>query len=175
MSKTALFVIDVQNSLVEEHPYQEEIFLSSLVKLISACRNKGIEVIYIQHNDDSDDTLRRNSRGWQIYDRIEPMASEMIFHKNFNSAFKNTGLREYLNDKGYTSLIISGMQTEYCIDTTCKTAFEYGFTLQIPEEAVSTFDQRDITAQELCRFYLYSIWNNRFGKVKSTEEIINSL
>lgn len=175
MDKTALLVIDVQNTLISEHPFQEEILIDSLVKLISACRSKDIEVIYVQHNDDNDESLVRGSEGWQIYDRIKPLETEAVFHKNYNSAFKNTGLRDYLIRKDYTTLILSGMQTEYCMDTSCKVAFEYGYNLIIPEDAVSTFDQEGITGEELCRFYLYRIWNNRFAAVKSTEDIIKSL
>jgi nicotinamidase-related amidase len=175
MNKTALLVIDVQNSLVSEHPFQEDNLINSLVNLISACRDKGIEVIYVQHNDKDDESLIRGSYGWQIYDKIKPMDSEMVFHKNFNSAFRNTGLKDYLDSKGYDTLILCGMQTEYCIDTSVKVAFEYGFNLLIPEDGVSTFDQSDLTGEELCRYYLYRIWNNRFGKVKSSETIISSL
>lgn len=175
MNKTALVIIDVQNSLVRDHPYHEEIFLNSLVKLISACREKSVEVIYVQHTDDSDKDFIRDSEGWQIYDKIKPLTSEKIFYKNFNSAFKNTGLKDYLESKGCITLIMAGMQTEYCMDTSCKVAFEYGFNLLIPEDAVSTFDRASVTGRELCRFYLYEIWNNRFGAVKSSEDIIDSL
>lgn len=175
MNKTALLVIDVQNALVSEHPYQEVTLINSLVNLISSCRDKGIEVIYVQHNDEDDESLSRGSFGWQIYDEIRPMESEKVFHKNYNSAFRNTGLKDYLDGKGYDTLILGGMQTEYCIDTSIKVAFEYGFKLLIPEDGVSTFDQSDMTGEELCRYYLYRIWNNRFGKVMSSGDIIRSL
>jgi nicotinamidase-related amidase len=175
MAKKALLVIDVQTALVKEHPYHEEVLISSLVKLISNCRNKDIEVIYVQHNGDSEDELAPGSDGWQIYDKIKPMDSEKVFNKNYNSAFKNTGLKNYLEQKGITELIVTGMQTEYCIDTSCKVAFEYGFHLIIPEDAVSTFDRATMSGNELCQFYLYEIWNNRFGLVKSSDDVIKSL
>ncbi len=174
MSKKALLVIDVQNDLVAEHPYREEVMINSLFNLVSACRSKDIEVIYVQHDGDEEE-LTPGSDGWQIYDAIKPASFEKVFHKNYNSAFKNTGLKDYLESKGINTLIIGGMQTEYCIDTSCKVAFEYGYDLIIAEDAVSTFDRADMTGQELCRFYLYGIWNNRFGTVKDSEEIINTL
>ena len=175
MERIALLVIDVQKTLVNEHPYQEEIMLDSIVKLISCCRNKGIEIIYVQHNGNEEENLAPGTEGWQIYYKIKPAGTERVFHKNYNSAFKDTGLRDYLDTKEFTTLIIAGMQTEYCIDASIKAAFEYDFDLIMAKEAISTFDQPSISAKELCEFYLYRIWNNRFGKVLETDEIINSL
>ncbi|WMJ88938.1 cysteine hydrolase family protein [Anaerocolumna sp. MB42-C2] len=175
MGKTALLVIDVQNALVKEHPYQEEGMLHSLENLISCCRDKNIEIIYVQHNGDKEEDLAPGTEGWQIYDKIKPLGTERVFHKNYNSAFKDTGMQDYLDTKEFTTLIIAGMQTEYCIDTSIKVAFENGFNLIIAKDAISTFDQPLMTAKEICEFYYYKIWNNRFGMVIGSNDIINNL
>ncbi|WP_411676144.1 hypothetical protein [Caproicibacter sp.] len=57
------------------------------------------------------------------------------------------------------------MQTEYCIDSTCKTAFELGFGVIIPEGTFTTFDNGPLDAAELCEFYSSRIWNRRFASV----------
>ncbi|QHQ61695.1 isochorismatase family protein [Anaerocolumna sedimenticola] len=175
MGKTALLVIDVQNALVKEHPYQEDSMIHSLEQLISSCRDKEIEVIYVQHNGEEEENLAPGTEGWQIYDKIKPTGTERVFNKDYNSAFKGTGLQDYLDTKEYATLIIAGMQTEYCIDTSIKVAFENGFDLIIAEDAISTFDQPSISAKEIREFYFYRIWNNRFGKVLESKEIIKNL
>lgn len=64
----------------------------------------------------------------------------MIFDKNVNSAFKSTGLLEYLKQKEETEIIVVGLQTDYCIDATIKAGFEHGFKMIVPAGTNSTFD-----------------------------------
>lgn len=173
MKKKALLIIDVQKAIMKEIPYKSELLITTITDLISACREKNMEVIYVQH-DGVDDELARGCTGWEIYDDIKPLPSDKIFDKKFNSAFKDTGLKEYLKNQSITTLILSGMQTEYCIDASIKTAFEYGFELIIPKNGVTTVDRTDITAQFINDFF-YNIWDNRFGKVLSNFEIIKDL
>lgn len=173
MEKTALLVIDVQNALVSEKPYAFNEISSNIRKLINTCRENNVEVIYVQHYDD--DELKPNSEGWKIYDEISPEAGEKIISKNYNSSFKNTELKEYLNKKSIEQLIVTGMQTEYCIDTTCKVAFEYGYKLIIPEKTNTTFDNGKIRAKDLYEFYNFNIFKGRFGVVEGVEDTIKRI
>ena len=175
MGNIALMVIDVQNSLVLAEPFAVGEVISNIKMLIERCRLNNIEVIYIQHNDEIGGELEPNSDGWQIYGEISPNASEKIICKNYNSAFKGTSLKEYLNNQGINQLIITGMQTEYCIDTTCKVAFEYGFELIIPEKTNTTFNNGSILAEDLYEYYNFNIFNGRFGTVESIENTIKRL
>ena len=67
------------------------------------------------------------------------------------------------------------MQTDYCIDTTVKVAFEYGFKLIIPEKTNTTFDNGNILAKDLYNHYNFNIFNNRFGAVTSIENTIKKI
>ena len=87
-----------------------------------------------------------------------------MFQKRYNSIFKETGLKEYLDQQGIEQLVLCGMQTEYCVDTSVKVGFEYGYKLVIPEGAVTTFDGEDIPAETLNEFY-ENIWEERFADV----------
>jgi nicotinamidase-related amidase len=175
MKDTVLLVVDVQTALVQDHPYQEESLISNIKRLISFCRKQALEVIYVRHDGGVGDELEYNSDGWQIYKEISPQSDEKIFEKHYNSAFKLTGLKEYLEQQGIQTIILVGMQTEYCIDTTCKAAFEYGYNLIIPEGAVTTFDNGEFTGKALNEFYYYNIWKNRFAKVESIDELEKDL
>ena len=170
MKDTILLVVDVQTSMIQEHPYNEKQVIKNIKYLISRCRNNGIEVIYVRHDDGIGSELERNTDGWQIFNEIAPQ-EERIFDKQYNSAFLHTGLKEYLDSKNIKSIILVGLQTEYCIDATCKVAFEYGYNIIIPEETNTTFDNDYLTAKGMYEFYNYKIWNNRFAKVMSIEEI----
>lgn len=167
-TKIALLVVDVQTALIEEHPYQEERLITGIKDLLSECRRHRIEVVYIRHSDKEE--LVPGTSGWQIYDDIKPEQDEKLFDKNFNSAFRRTGLKEYLEQKGIQTIILVGLQTEYCIDATCKVAFEYDYEVIIPEGLVSTFDNSSLCAEEINRYYK-RMWDNRYGKVKSLDEV----
>jgi nicotinamidase-related amidase len=130
-------------------------------------------VIYVRHDDGAGSDLELNTRGWQIYEQIAPAPGEKIFDKRFNSAFRKTGLKDYLDQKEYHTIILTGMQTDYCIDATCKVGFEYGFDIIIPEDTVTTFDNGLLTAKQLNDYYLHKIWNKRYAKVKSFQEVID--
>ena len=166
--KTALLVVDIQNDLIENMPYQMQNCLSIWQQLITNCREKDVEVIYVRHHDEE---LVFGSHGWKIYDGVAPKAGEKIFDKQYNSAFKENSLQEYLASQAFSHLVIIGMATDYCIDTTVKVAFELGYQVTIPKNGTTTFDSDFLTAKQLQKHY-EAIWHNRFAKVKTIEEIL---
>jgi len=171
MENTVLLVVDVQTSMIEKHPYREEILLTNINTVISLCRENNIEVIYVRHDGGIGDELERGTEGWQIYKAIAPLDGDRIFDKNFNSAFRNTGLKEYLDSRNIKKIILTGLQTEYCIDTTCKVAFEYGYEVVIPEETTSTYDNSYLSGEALSEYYVRKIWDGRFAGIVSVEEL----
>ncbi|MGL5068495.1 MAG: cysteine hydrolase family protein [Sarcina sp.] len=176
MGKIALLVIDVQNLLVDGNPFDIDIVLKNIKSLIENCREKSVEVIYVQHTDtEVDGELQVGTYEWQIHNDIKPNENEVIFRKNYNSSFRKTGLKDYLDKQKIESLIITGMQTEYCIDTTCRVAFEYGFDIIIPEKTNTTFDKETIKASEIYDYHNYSIFKNRFAKVESLDIVKNMI
>lgn len=175
MENIALLVVDVQNALVLAKPFAVEEVINNIKKLIKICRENNVEVIYIQHNDEIGGEFEPNTEGWRIYREVSPNINEEVISKNYNSAFKETNLKKYLNNKGISELIITGMQTEYCFDATCKVAFEYGFKVIIPEKTNTTFDNGNILAKDLYEHYNYNIFNGRYGIVESIENTIKRL
>lgn len=175
MENTALLVVDVQNALVLAKPFDVEKIVSNIKKLIDTCREKGVEVIYIQHSDDIGEELEPNTEAWQIYKDIRPDDNETVINKHYNSAFRGTRLKEYLEEKGIHQLIITGMQTEYCVDTTCKVAFEYGYKLIMPEKTNTTFDNGSMLAEDLYTYYNFNIFKGRFAIVEDIEKTIQRI
>jgi nicotinamidase-related amidase len=172
MNNTALLVVDVQEALVAENPYNKEFTINNIEKLINNCRNSNMEVIYVQHDGGKGDELEAGTSGWQVYNQISPKSGEKIVAKNYNSSFKNTELKAYLEEKHIDTIILVGMQTEYCIDTTCKVAFEHGFNLIIPEGTNTTFDNDYMTGKEIYEYYNFKIWNNRFAKLEKFQVVM---
>lgn len=175
MNNKALLVVDVQTALVLEKPFAVEEVISNIKSLLKICRENDVEIIYVRHNGEVDTELEPNTDGWSIYNEIKPIGNEKIINKNFNSAFRGTELKEYLDKKGIQELILTGMQTEYCIDATCKVAFEYGFKVIIPEMTNMTFNNEYMSAEFLYKYYNFNIFDRRFATVESIEDTIERL
>ena len=175
MKRSVLLIVDVQTALINEHPYNENTIINNIQSLISAARDYKKEVIYVRHDDGPGSELEKGSDGWQIYSMIAPLPDEKVFDKQYNSAFLKTGLKEYLDQKEIDTIILVGLQTEYCIDTTCKSAFEYGYKIIIPEGANTTFDNEYLSASKLYEYYNYKIWDKRFATIQTVEKVINLL
>ena len=94
--KTALLVIDVQQAMIDEHPARMDEFMLNLKLLIDTAHQGGIEVIYVRHDGGEGDVLAYGTSGWQLEKSLHPRAEERVFDKRFGSAFRQTGLREYL-------------------------------------------------------------------------------
>lgn len=164
----ALLVIDVQNLLVAAKPYAISERLILWQEAIELCRKQQIEVIYVRHTDQE---FVKGTEGWQIHSSLSPREDEMVVDKHYNSAFKDTNLHVYLQSKGITSLLICGMQTEYCIDTTVKVAFELGYQVAVVEGGTTTFGDEDIDAAVLIEHY-ENIWADCFAEVDFLEELL---
>lgn len=175
MNKLALLIVDFQEALLAENPFNKENTVNNIKLLIKECRDNNVEVIYVRHDDGKGTELEFGSKGWQIYNKIAPKEGEKIIEKTYNSAFKNTELKEYLDKKSIDTIILVGMQTEYCIDTTCKVAFEHGFKLIIPEETNTTVDNEYMSGKDIYEYYNFKIWKNRFAKLEKVKDFIKSI
>ena len=164
--KTAFIIIDVQNIVVETG-FKTDSLLEKISYLQNQARSKNIEIIYVQHIENPEAQI---SEDWQLSELLNRKPDEKVFQKKYNSILKETGLREYLDKQGIEKLVLCGMQTEYCVDTSVKVAFEYGYQLIIPEGTCTTFDGKDIPAETINKFY-EGIWEGRFADVLDYKHI----
>ena len=173
--KTVLLVVDVQQALVDEGPAHKDEFLLNLNLLISTAHDYGVEAIYVRHDGGEGDVLAMDTEGWQLHSSLVPRVDEKIVDKRYSSAFRKTDLREYLDGKGVKRIILCGMQTEYCIDTTCKVAFEYGYDVIIPSGGTTTYTNPLLSGEKLVVYYERLIWNEPLATVKPMEEVLELL
>ena len=171
MKEIALLVVDVQKGLIDYHPYRANELLEEIRALTGRARANEVEVVYVRHCEDKG-LLMPGTATWQVYPAIAPLEGERVFDKRFSSAFKETGLDEYLRGQGVKTLVICGMQTEYCIDATLKSAFERGYKVYMPEGGSTTYNNRLFTADSLVDFYEKDIWNGRFADVLPLDEAL---
>jgi len=148
--------------------------LSNIKTLLEKFRELKKPVIFIQHDDGIGSDLEVNTAGWQIVKEIVPIPGERVIPKHFNSAFRETTLEKEVAAMDIKKLIIVGLQTEFCIDTTIRVAFEKGFEVLIPENTNTTINGKALSAKEIYEHH-QNIFNNRFGRVVKMEEVISEL
>ena len=175
MTKTALLVIDAQELITNEMLYAFDKYIANIRKLIAGSRENGIEVIYVRHDDGEGLPLSKGNKGFDVCREFAPEAGERIFDKSVNSPFRDSGLLGYLRKKVVKRLIVTGLQTDYCIDATVKCGFEHGFEMIVPEYCNTTCDNDFMTAEQIYRYYNEFMWKNRYAKCVSIAEALEMI
>ena len=175
MTKTALLVIDAQELIVNERLHAFSRFTGNVRTLIAEARKNGVEVIYVRHDDRAGKPLSKGSDGYDVAREFAPQAGERVFDKTVNSPFRDSGLLEYLQKKGVKRLIVTGLQTDYCIDATVKCGSEHGFEMIVPEYCNSTFDNDFMTSEQTYRYYNQFMWKNRYAKCVDMAEALEMI
>lgn len=167
-----LLVVDTQKAITNNELYNFEIFESHIMELINKARGNNIEIIFVRHDDGAGNKLTKGNAGFEIYDKFKPAENELVFDKNVNSSFINTGLLEYLRKKNENTIITVGLQTDYCIDATIKAGFEHGFKMIVPAYTNSTFGNQYMTAEQTYKYYNEFMWNGRYAECISFEKTL---
>lgn len=137
---TALIVIDAQESF-RQAPYWDTAELPAYVEkqqaLIDGARAAGLPIVQVFHVDgDGSFTLASGFVRTLAELSITP---DVTFHKGVHSALVDTGLEAWLRENGITKVIISGIRTEQCCETTTRHATDLGFDVDYVTEATLTF------------------------------------
>ena len=167
-----LLVIDIQKGITDERLYAFDGFVGNVQKLIGVARKNGVEVIYVQHDDGPGTGFSIGDEEFEISELVAPKEGEKIFVKEINSCFGNKEFASYLESTKEKELMIIGLQTNFCIDATIKSAFEKGYHVYVPEGANSTFDNDYMSGETTYRYYNEFVWPNRFVDVVDMEEAV---
>lgn len=168
-----LLIVDAQKLIMTDDLYRYDDFIANVQSLILHARQNQIEVIYVQHDDGYE--LTKSLPGFEVADEFVPAAYEKIFVKHVNSAFRDTGLLEYLKEMGEKQIIVAGLQTDYCIDATIKCGFEHGLQMIVPEYCNTSIDNEFMTGEQTYRYYNEKMWNKRYATCTSMEEALQMM
>lgn len=140
--KKALLVVDVQRAVVDwSDPASEgEKVLANIRQLLSKARAAGAPVVYVQHDGEEDGRLAVGKQGWEIHPSVAPETGEHVVRKRASDSFYETTLREDLEARGIGHLVVVGCRTQYCVDTTCRSATTHGFDVTLASDAHTTAD-----------------------------------
>lgn len=149
--RTALMLIDIQNAIINapEGLYQGEAIIGRCADLLKRARAAGVPVLHVQHHEGPGSEMERLTPAWEHHASVTPKDGEPVFEKTVPSAFIDGSLDRHLRDAGIATLIIAGLQTDYCIDTNCRVANNLGYDVILISDAHSTFDGPDVTASQI--------------------------
>ncbi|WP_374676222.1 cysteine hydrolase family protein [Ideonella sp.] len=144
----ALVVIDVQQALCvgEYAAHDIDRVIARLNGLMHQARAARVPVVLVQHEED-DGPLVHGAPGWQLADGLEARAEDLRVRKRTPNSFHETGLDALLRARGVRHLVVGGLQTEFCVDTTVRQALALGYGVTLVADGHSTCDGA-ITAEQ---------------------------
>lgn len=188
----ALVVVDVQNDFVSpegsagkrgEDVSAAMTMMPNLLGLIDRARQVGLTIVYIRttHSEWTDtpswiyrtsqkgglSTCREGTWGAELYEGIQPLASERVVIKHRYSAFINTDLNTVLKARGIQSILVCGVATNVCVETTARDGYMYDYYVTMIDDCSAAYD---------AKLHMSTLENIRrhFGLVASSHQIIES-
>jgi nicotinamidase-related amidase len=172
--KTALIVIDVQAGMFawpEYPPFEGEFVVARIADLIARARETDVPVHFVQHDGGPDDNLHPGKPGFAFHALIAPRDTDDVTVKRCCSSFQGTDLDAKLKAGGIDHVVICGMQTEFCVDTAVRAAFERGYKVTLVGDAHTTMDTRALKARDIIAHHNATLGGS-FAELKHATEVI---
>jgi len=179
----ALLLVDIQNDYFAGGAMElveSSAAASKAGRLLRSFREKALPIIHIQHISTRPGAtfFLPNTSGVQIHESVAPRAGEPVFQKHYPNSFRDTPLLEHLRSRQIAQLVIAGMMTQMCIDSTTRAAADLGFQCVVASDACATrglsFGGVTVPAESVQAAFLAAL-NGLFAKVLPVEEISRSL
>jgi nicotinamidase-related amidase len=153
----ALLIVDLQVAcFAEDRPRLDRPGLVRRINALArAIRGHG-PVIFIQHTEDTGD-FQRDSRGWQLLPELERDQGDVVVEKAACDSFLETSLDGLLRTRRVTELVIVGCATDFCVDTTVRSAAARGYRVTAPSDGHTTGDRPHLSAAQVIAHHNY-VW-----------------
>jgi nicotinamidase-related amidase len=139
----ALLVIDVQESFRRRESWQavsNPDIVHDVAELVAAARRAGDRVVWILHSEPGTGTVFDPENGFiTLIDGLTVDDGETVLTKTSRNAFTTTNLQQLLTEAGIRELVVCGIQTEQCCETTARVAADLGYAVEFVTEATATF------------------------------------
>ncbi|MDP4084364.1 MAG: cysteine hydrolase family protein [Bacillota bacterium] len=176
----ALLLVDIQNDYFPKGKMELSNTMEAAMnasKLLNWFRKRNQTLVHIQHIAPKEGAtfFLPDTLGAQIHQTVSPQEGETVLTKHAPNSFLNTDLYEILTSKDVKKLVICGMMTHMCIDSTVRAAKDLGFECTLIEDACATrslkyFDQ--LVPSKQVHFAFISALNGTFAKVMTTKEFL---
>lgn len=174
---TALLVIDIQDSFKinparwasRSNPRFEE----NVTELLGAFREAGLPLFFVLHSD-PDPGFRPGDPELRLMDFLGRREDEPVVLKTTRNAFTSTDLQQRLDAIGAKKLVICGISTEQCCETTTRVAADLGYDVDFVTEATLTFPIGALTTEQIVE-RTEAVLHKRFARIATVREVKEGL
>ena len=147
---TALLIIDVQQILCsgEYEAFEFKRVIDRINLVARKVREAGAAVVVIQH-ESVGGPMDYGSEGWKLAPGLEALPTDTYVRKTATDSFHNTDLQAVLQARGVKTLVIGGLQSEFCVDTTTRRALALGYPVTLISDGHSTLDNAVLSAAQI--------------------------
>ncbi len=178
----ALLIIDIQNDYFEggSNPLHQPLKAAENAKrVLGFFRDNRLPVFHVRHVNlrPGATAFLPDTFGAEIHESVAPLCGEHVTVKHYPSAFLKTGLADTLESHGIVQLVVCGMMSHMCIDTTVRAAMDYGFAVTLLEDACATKDlvrdDRFIPAETVHQTFMAAL-HGMFAQVMTTDAFLSN-
>ncbi len=182
MSKSALIVIDVQNDYFPGGKWELhniEASAANAKHVLEHARSKNETIIHVHHEFQIDNPpfFAPGSHGAEIHPTMTPKDGELTVLKHHVNAFRETNLKELLDEHGITDVTIIGDMSHMCIDAAARAAADFGYNVTVVEDACSSrdleFNGETIDADNIHKAYMSAL-SFAYANITKTEEFLQA-
>jgi nicotinamidase-related amidase len=168
----ALLIIDMQTGLYDgpQQPFERERVLGTINQLIQRARRANVAIFVARHTGPAGSPIEAGSPLWQLWHGLDvDDAHDHLFNKTRPSCFLGTDLAQQLAAAQVDELVVVGMKTQFCIDTTCRVAAELGFSVMLPEDAHTCMDTPTLPAKAIIEHHNATLAGAFVKRVKAQD------
>ena len=167
----AVLVIDVQRGLCEGEyaTFASDRVIDRINEVTAKARTAGAPVVIIQH-ESPEGPLGHGSPAWQLAPALHTTPGDTFLRKTAADAFHLTELDALLQREAVSELVICGMQTDFCVDTTTRRALALGYPVVLVSDGHTTLDNTHLSASQIIAHHNETLSNiTSFGPVVRLE------
>ncbi|OPA85159.1 cysteine hydrolase [Pseudomonas fluorescens] len=168
----ALLIIDMQIGLFDgpDKPFERERVLETINTLIQRTRKADAPIFVARHTGPAGSPIEAGSPLWQLWPGLDvDTARDHLFNKTRPSCFLGTDLAQQLAAAHVNELVVVGMKTQFCVDTTCRVAVELGFSVVLPEDAHTCMDTPALKAEAIIEHHNATLAGAFVKRVKALD------
>lgn len=171
-SKSALVIVDMQHGLLNgpQPAFNGRNVLDRVCGLIDRARQAGVMIIFMQHYGPPGSPIAQGAPAWEFAEGLDVQDGDLRVQKTRPSVFYETDLAAQLLEADINHLIFAGMKSDYCIDTSCRVAFEQGLQVTLVADAHTTTDSAILSAEQIVAHHNL-VLGNAFAHAVNAQEV----
>jgi nicotinamidase-related amidase len=155
----ALLVVDMQvGCFAGDPPRKDEAGTVRRINALARAIRPHGPVVFIQHAEPADG-FTPGSDAWQLLSSLERAPQDLTSEKTACDAFLETGLDALLKERSVTETIVVGCATDFCVDTTVRSAAAHGYKVTVAGDAHTTRDRPHLCAEKIVEHHNF-MWGD---------------